>query len=146
MESIEEIIQRDIDDICEFGHYRIDVAYKTLIFAQSQLTEKDTRISELEAKERLWQVRWDFQDKKESKLKQENKELKETSKNKDNEMYLIYKSRDKLNIDNKTLSDAFNLLNKNYGVMVDDIERLKKDNKYLMEKIKNHKCGITTAC
>lgn len=46
------------------------------------------------------------------------------------EIIILKEENSKLSKQNKTLSDAFSLLNKNYGIMVDDIERLKKENKY----------------
>jgi len=35
--QIEEQIQRDIDEICQFGHYSVSVAYKTLIADKDEL-------------------------------------------------------------------------------------------------------------
>tara|TARA_R110000803_G_scaffold16197_5_gene44457 strand:+ start:4080 stop:4274 length:195 start_codon:yes stop_codon:yes gene_type:complete len=49
------------------------------------------------------------------------------------EIIILKEENSKLSKQNKTLSDAFSLLNKNYGIMVDDIERLKKENKDLRE-------------
>lgn len=46
------------------------------------------------------------------------------------EIIILKEENSKLSKDNKTLSDAFSLLNKNYGIMVDDIERLKQENKW----------------
>jgi predicted nuclease with TOPRIM domain len=43
------------------------------------------------------------------------------------EIIILKEENSKLSKQNKTLSDAFNLLNKNYGIMVDDIERLKQE-------------------
>ena len=53
------------------------------------------------------------------------------------EIIILKEENSKLSKQNKTLSDAFSLLNKNYGIMVDDIERLKKENKDLREYKQN---------
>jgi uncharacterized small protein (DUF1192 family) len=46
------------------------------------------------------------------------------------EIIILKEENSKLSKQNKTLSDAFSLLNKNYGIMVDDIERLKQEIKW----------------